>query len=683
MKALNMNKYGYAALCAISVIWGTACLGAEDRRTVEDTAVAKTQELAAGEPLVPGPFQPTYESLKAYQCPEWYQDAKFGIWAHWGPQGVGQIGDWYARNMYVEGSGTYKYHVEKFGHPSKFGFKDIIQLWKAEKFDPDRLISLYKKAGAKYFVSMGCHHDNFDLWDSKYHRWNAVNMGPKKDIVGLWQAATVKQGLRFGVSEHMAPSFKWFSVAHNSDKEGPLAGVPYDGNDPANFDLYGPKPEKIWSAGAELWQETNMPESWKLEWFHRCDDLLANYKPDYVYSDYGNVPFRREVGWRLLANYYNRSISDHGGKLEAVYTGKGETERVYVRDFESGAAGEVRAEPWQMDWCLANFYYDKRLKIRSAATVIRLLADVVSKNGNLLLSVPQKPDGSLDEQTEVFLTDMEAWMAINGEAIFGTRPFKVFGEGPTVIDDFRKTELPYTPKDIRFTRKGNTLYALVLGVPEREITMASLAKESPLVLGDVSNIELLGYPGKLAWARARDGLIIQLPAAMPNRIALVFRITGLDDLAHDGLIYPAMNGDIMLNVAAAERHGKQFSVTGGKGMSHIAGWMNSGEWLSWKVKVPYPGAYAVSVVSSAAGGASQFTIDAGDASIAGKFPATQSWEDYQTASLGQLTVKESGAVTVSFRPGDGGNWRPLNLAAVTLKPVKNGTSQQGQADKQE
>lgn len=513
----------------------------EDRRTVEDAKVeAKGQGLETG-PIAPGPFEPTYESLKTYKCPEWYQDAKFGMWAHWGPQGVPEIGDWYARNMYVEGSGNYKYHLEHYGHPSKFGFKDIIALWKAEKFDPDRLISLYKKAGAKYFVSMACHHDNFDLWNSKFHRWNAVQMGPKKDIVGLWQAAALKQGLRFGVSEHMAPSYKWFSVAHNADMEGPMAGVPYDANDPQYFDLYGPKPEKLWSSGAELWSETGMPDSWKLEWFKRVRDVLDNYQPDYVYSDYGNVPFRHEVGWKLLANYYNKSIADHSGKLEAVYTGKGDTERTYVRDFESGTASGVQPEPWQMDWCINSFFYFKDTKerpYRKAATVIRLLMDVVSKNGNLLLSIPQRPDGTIDAEEEKILADLATWMEPNGEAIFGTRPFKVAGEGTTVIKDFRVKTLPYTAQDIRFTVKGDVLYATTLGVPSGDITIKALGHSSLESLGEIRDIQLLGSTEKIEWNRGPDALVIKLPVGKPNDIAYVFKITGLSGLAWDGAAAP-------------------------------------------------------------------------------------------------------------------------------------------------
>src|SRR6202521_1946533 len=196
-----------------------------------------TASQLTGLDIQPGPFQGTRESLKEYQIPEWFRDAKFGIWAHWGPQSAPEQGDWYARRMYEEGSRYYKFHVERFGHPSKAGFKDVIPTWKGEEFDADNLMGMYKKAGAKYFMSMGVHHDNFDLWDSKYQpRWNAVATGPKKDIVGMWKKAVQKAGLKFAVSEHLSNSYNWFAVSHGADKDGPMAGVPYDGADSAYSD---------------------------------------------------------------------------------------------------------------------------------------------------------------------------------------------------------------------------------------------------------------------------------------------------------------------------------------------------------------------------------------------------------------------------------------------------------------
>src|SRR5205823_3250042 len=215
------------------------------------------RELPPGIEIEAGPFQGTRESLGKYQIPEWFRDAKFGIWAHWGPQSAIEDGDWYARNMYMQGSPQYDYHVQTYGHPSKFGYKDTIPAWKAEAFDASTLISLYKKAGAKYFVSMGVHHDNFDMWDSKYQRWNAVNMGPKRDIVGMWRKAALDHGLKFGVTDHLWITYKWFSTSHGHDKSGPYAGVPYDGANPKYFDLYVDS-DDVYS---DLeWNESNIPE---------------------------------------------------------------------------------------------------------------------------------------------------------------------------------------------------------------------------------------------------------------------------------------------------------------------------------------------------------------------------------------------------------------------------------------
>jgi alpha-L-fucosidase len=279
------------------------------------------QRIELPERIAAGPFQGTRDSLAAYEIPEWFRDAKFGIWAHWGPQSAPEDGDWYARRMYIQGDSTYKFHVDRYGHPSKFGFKDVVPTWKGDQFDPERLIGLYKKAGAKYFVSMGVHHDNFDLWNSKHQRWNAVNMGPKKDIVGLWRNAARAAGLRFGVSEHLWISYKWFAVNRWSDQTGPLAGVPYDGANPEFQDLYHNVDLRSLPALPKLeWSDANIPESFKRHWYSRIKDLVDSYEPDLLYTD-GALPFE-DYGLSLVAHHYNLSASRHGGRTQAVYNSK-------------------------------------------------------------------------------------------------------------------------------------------------------------------------------------------------------------------------------------------------------------------------------------------------------------------------------------------------------------------------
>src|SRR5262245_3409666 len=277
-------------------------------------ALARSESAPA---IASGPFQGTRESLEAYRCPEWFRDAKFGIWAHWGPQSAAECGDWYARNLYLQGTRQNRYHVEHYGHPSKVGYKGVIPTWKGDQFDPEHLVQLYKKAGAKYFMSMGVHVDNFDLWNSKHTRWNSVNWGIKKDVVALFRKAARAQGLKFGVSDHLWMAYKWMSVAHSSDKDGPMAGVPYDGADPQYVDLYGDCP-RIYR---ELpWDEDNIPDSWKQHWFDRIKDLMDQSEPDIVYSD-GQIPFG-DWGLSLVAHYYNQNAKRHRGKVEAVYTSK-------------------------------------------------------------------------------------------------------------------------------------------------------------------------------------------------------------------------------------------------------------------------------------------------------------------------------------------------------------------------
>jgi len=474
-------------------------------------------------PLRPGPFTSDAASFTQYRAPDWFRDAKFGIWSHWGPQAVPRAGDWYARNMYIQGHPQYQHHLDHYGHPSKTGYKDIIPLWKAERFDPDALMALYVKAGAKYFVSMGVHHDNFDLWDSHYHRWNAVNMGPHRDIVGAWQQAAHKYGLPFGVSEHLGASYAWFATSHGHDQTGPLAGVPYDGADPAYQDLYHPAHDEGLHGNLDNWYATS--PAWHREWFTRISDLIDTYHPDLLYSD-GGLPFGA-VGRTLLANYYNDNMARHGGRLTAVYNHKSQgsgdgAAADGVLDVERGVLGGISPTPWQTDTSIGDWFYSDNYKYKTTADVIYMLADIVSKNGNLLLNVVQYADGSLPPESRKFLDEMAVWMAANGEAIYGTRPWKVYGEGPTRhAAGAMQENASYTAQDIRFTAKGNAVYAITLGEPAGEVAIRALGKQAG---GQVRSVRLLGEQSPLQWTQRDDALVVTLPARLPTAYAAALKI---------------------------------------------------------------------------------------------------------------------------------------------------------------
>ncbi len=474
-------------------------------------------------PVADGPFQASLRSLADYQCPDWFRDAKFGIWAHWGPQAVPMDGDWYARGMYEPGNKHYTYHTNHYGHPSEFGYKDIIPLWKAEKWDPDRLMQLYQRAGAKYFVSMGSHHDNFFLWNSKLHRWNSVNMGPKRDVVGEWQQAARKYGLKFGVSEHLGASFTWFQSSHRSDPTGPKAGVPYDGANSNNWDLYHFPAEP----GDTGWYSTN--PRWQQQWYDEIRELVDNYHPDLLYTD-GGVAFGPEhrVGLSMIAHFYNQDAVRHGGQVQAVYTCKQKSGGRWIEDLERGIMPAIDPHPWQTDTSIGDWYYNRNWKFRPVSWVIHMLVDNVSKNGNLLLNVVQRPDGSLDAEVEEMLKQLADWNATQGEAIFGTRPWLVYGESAVRVKGGSfKEDFKYDAREIRFTTKDSTLYAIALGWPEdHQLIVHSLAKPANDDVNNITGIQLLGYDGNLEWKQTPDALVVTLPDTKVSDYTASLKITG-------------------------------------------------------------------------------------------------------------------------------------------------------------
>ncbi|MGZ3833330.1 MAG: alpha-L-fucosidase [Mucilaginibacter sp.] len=481
-----------------------------------------------------GPFKGTRESLKSYVVPEWFRDAKFGIWAHWGPQSAIEAGDWYARNMYMQGSEQNKHFITNYGHPSKIGYKDTIPRWKAEKFDADYLVGLYKKAGAKYFMTMGAHHDNFDLWNSKHNPWNAVKMGPGKDIVGLFKKATQKHGLKFGISDHLWISPKWFSTSKGADKDGPYAGMHYDGADPKFAGLYGDS-QKVYTDMP--WNEDGISDTWKKHWYLRIKDLIDQYEPDLLYCD-GAIPFE-EIGLNILASLYNQSAAKHGGITQSIYTSKrAEDSQVgtCVFDVERGVVDSIWPRPWQTDTCIGDWHYNRKMigHYKTPKTVVDMLVDIVSRNGNLMLNFPLPASGMLDSDELNTLDGITKWMAINSEAIYATRPWKIFGESQAAITTKNETSFneskrqDLTFNDVRFTTRGKTLYAFFMGWPQtNQVLIKPLAENSPQKIGKIENVELLGY-GKVEFARDGIGLKVNLPSQKPCEHAYALKLSGTD-----------------------------------------------------------------------------------------------------------------------------------------------------------
>jgi len=522
---------------------------------IGENAVPTVIVSTVAEPVAPGPFSPTWDSLSQYQVPDWFRDAKFGIWAHWGAQCEPEQGDWYARGMYLEGNADYLWGVAHYGHPSESGFKDVIHRWKAENWDPEKLMALYKRAGAQYFFALANHCDNFDNWNSTYQPWNSVRVGPQTDLIGGWARAARAAGLPFGVSVHASHAWIWMEPAQGADLRGAKAGVAYDGNltradgkglwweglDPQ--DLYAQRHPR--SAGAadpdrsigDQWNWSNganIPDqAYCQKFYNRTMDLINRYHPDLLYFDDTALPLWpvSDAGLKIAAHFYNSNMAAHGGELRAVLFGKilDEAERrALVWDIERGVPAEKLPLAWQTDTCIGNWHYKRSLydedHYKSARTVIQMLADVVSKNGNLLLNIPVRADGTLDDKEERILGGIAEWMDVNRECIFGTRPWKLFGEGPASdgapisAQGFNEgLGKPFSPQDVRFTTKAGVLYAIVLSDPgAAPVTLKSLSSHSTVLEGlTVSSVSLLGFHEPLRWTQDGSGLVVSLPASRP------------------------------------------------------------------------------------------------------------------------------------------------------------------------
>ena len=482
-------------------------------------------------------FEPTFESLLQYECPAWFRDANFGIWSHWGPQSVPMYGDWYARSMYIQDHPQYLYHVRHYGHPSTFGYKDLCALWKAERFDPSELMRLYKRAGARYFVGQAMHHDHFFNYPSTLNRFNAGQVGPKKDICGLWKAAATSEGLPFGLTEHLGATFSWWRTNKWCDSHGPYVGVPYDGNDPQYRDFYLDNYEHVLpgenraDTASRPWYTPN--RDFRQYWLKVMKEVVDLYEPDLLYSD-GALPFGEHSvsprgaaefsqGLQAVAHLYNTSLRKHG-RNQAVYNQKDRRPDIYrvgVLDLEKSQLPGVNPEPWQTDTCIGNWFYDVRQKFKQPAHVIEMLIDIAAKNGCMLLNILQKPDGSIDAESRYLLEELAGWFALCGEAIHGTRPWRQHGEGDSrvLIEGFKEEKVAWNSSDFRFTTRGKTLYAFMLRAPENRIAVLKSLSEQDQVL----SVKLLGG-GECEFNQAFGVLTAKLPGALPTTYTNVLAI---------------------------------------------------------------------------------------------------------------------------------------------------------------
>lgn len=479
--------------------------------------------MSIGYEIRKGKFEGTIESLSNFECPEWFRNAKFGIWSHWGPQSVPMFGDWYARHMYVEDSDQYRYHCRVFGHPSRFGYKDVIKLWKAEKFDPAELMDLYVEAGARYFVAQAMHHDNFDNFDSAHNPWNSTKMGPMKYICAMWKKEAKRYSLPFGITEHLAASYTWLSTSHGMDKKGPYAGVPYDGADPANAGLYRDNDSEFLESA---WYTVN--EKYHKDWFKRIKDVIDKFQPELLYSD-GELPFG-DYGLGIVAHLYNTSAQLNGGNNNAVYNFKqhhafNKSEGITsigVLDVERGILNDISPSPWQDDTSLGDWFYNVKDVYKTAEDTVDTLVDIVSKNGNLLMNVTQRPDGTIDDETRYTLKKIGAWMKINGEGIYETRPYKKSGEGKSILKagPFQEGKAQWSSEDYRFTAKGNVIFAFQMRTDEnRKAVIKSLGS---LYEKGINKVTVAGQ--RAEFMQKEGALLVELPVNQFRDMPLCIKV---------------------------------------------------------------------------------------------------------------------------------------------------------------
>lgn len=529
------------------------------------------EEVKLDLPITSGPYEPTWKSIEANYpgTPEWLRDSKFGIWIHFGPQSAGESGDWYARKMYVEGTPAYENHLKNYGHPSEVGYKEVLRDWNPKKFNPKALVDIYKDAGARFLIIQGVHHDQFDMWDSKYQPWNSTRLGPKRDLIGEWEKAARKAGIRFGLTFHHEYSWWWWQTAFQSDTKGDKKGVPYDGNltladgkgkwweglDPKY--LYGinlREYETVAEAANSRWSPPQAGifsghleyAEWYAKWWAlRMMDAVDKYNPDFIYTDgTDQQPFsgsgtgtgyKCDAMQRVIADFYNKTL-DRRGKVDvfSIVKFRKQTNGT-VNTCETGIPENIKTDQaWIAETPVGDWFYGPNF-VYSSDAVIRYLLEIVARDGAVGVSIPLRPDGSLDEGCVKMLKEVGEWMRINGQGIYGSSAWSVLGEGkdgklnvlPGGFIGANQANHSFYTTDFRFTvGKDGAIYAWCMTVPKAgdKLKIVSLGSDTGLGQKQVTSVELLGEKNKIEWKQEADGLSIVYPDSAHLKTAVGFRI---------------------------------------------------------------------------------------------------------------------------------------------------------------
>jgi alpha-L-fucosidase len=558
--------------------------------------------------------------------------------------------------MYLTNSAEHKHHLATYGPPAKFGYKDFLPRFKAERFDAREWAALFKEAGARYVVPVAEHHDGFPMYDCSYTRWSATQMGPRRDILGELAKALRKEGLVFGASSHRLEHW-WFmngGVAFDSDVQ-----------DPNYAAFYAPaRPEK-----APLTKE------FMDDWLARSCEIVDLYRPRLMWFDWWiEQPAMEPYRQKFAAYYYNRA-AQWGEGVAINYKNKAFPEKAAVYDIERGQLAGINPHFWQTDTSVSknSWGYVAKQDYKTATSIVQDLVDIVSKNGCLLLNIGPKPDGAIPEPEVTMLRDIGRWLKLNGEAIYGTRPWLVFGEGPTQVlsGGFTDTKRrAFTTADFRFTTRKDALYAVALAWPVNgKLLIRSLAKRETHPRGVIKKVTLLGYTSKLAWAQTEQGLEVTLPGFRPCLHAYTLKIIG-DDLKPAPIVAASAatpaEGGLTLDADSATVHGRKLAKESRGGVSNLGFWDDPAEFVSWVFKCSQPGAFRVSVVYAAAAGDTQFVVEAAGQKLVAKVPRTGGWDDFQAVDIGQLEIAQPGEHTVMVGPLNASVWKPMNLRRVTL-----------------